>query len=247
MKVLRELKDDAFAVTRLVEVDGRRWLLKEYRFRTPLGRWLAPLARRQAQHEMAVGRLLQGLEGVPGEPVRVSDTSFRRPWIDGEDLRVHLRRGGSLPDDFFDRLEALVREIHARGVAYADLQKKDNVIVGRDGRPWLIDFQISLRPRDGGALRRLRRWWLRHTQSDDLRHVYKHKRRIRPDLLTPEEDAASRRRSPVSWLKRVFYALTLRRVKRWIYPHGSDDTFRFSKAWRDRDATPRRRPPGPPG
>jgi hypothetical protein len=255
IQVIRELKDDAFALTQLVRMDGRHWLRKEFRFRVPMGRLLAPLARYWARHEMEVGRALAGIDGVPGAPVPVSETCFCRPWIEGRDLRAHLDAGGALRDDFFDRLLALVREIHRRGIAYADLQKKDNIIVGTDGRPSLIDFQISLRRYQGrSAVRRaISAWWVRHSQADDLRHVYKHKRRLRPDLLTPDEEARSLRRSPVSWLKRIFYAKTLRHVKRLVYPHGSNETFRFSREWRQRGrgrepATPPPTdpPPAPP-
>lgn len=242
-EVVRQLKDDAFARTQLVRMDGRYWLRKEFRFRVPLGRWLAPVSRHWARHEMEVGRALAGIDGLPGAPVAVSGTTFCRPWIEGRDLRAHLRAGGELSDHFFDELRALVEAIHRRGVAYADLQKRDNIIVGRDGRPYLIDFQISHLPYRGrSAVRRaVSGWWLRHSQADDLRHVYKHKRRLRRDLLTPEEALRSRRRSPVSWLKHIFYARTLRPLKRLGYPKGSNETFRFSKAWRERR---RRRRPG---
>jgi hypothetical protein len=236
IEVIRELKDDAFARTQLVRMDGRQWLRKEFRFRFPLGRSLAPLARHWARHEMEVGRTLAGIVGLPGPPVALSDTTFCRPWIEGRDLRAHLRARGELSDHFFDELKALVEQVHRRGVAYGDLQKRDNIIVGSDGRPYLVDFQIShLSYRGRSGLRRaISGWWLRHSQADDLRHVYKHKRRLRRDLLTPEEDLRSRRRSPVSWLKRILYANTLRPLKRLIYPKGSNETFRYSKAWRER-------------
>jgi hypothetical protein len=246
IEVIRELKDDGFAHTRLVRMDGRSWLHKEYRFRVPLGRLLTPLCRYWARHEMEVGRALADIRGVPGAPIALDDTTFCRPWIDGCDLRAHQQAGGALSDVFFDELVLLVQRIHERGVAYADLQKKDNIIVGSDGRPYLIDFQISLRRYEGrSALRRaVSDWWVRHTQSDDLRHVYKHKRRLRPDLITPEEEELTTRRSPVSWLKRIFYAGSLRYLKRVVYPHGSNETFRFSKAWRQRRAAALRKAPG---
>lgn len=235
-EVLRELKDDGFALTQLVRMDGRRWLRKEFRFRTPLGRWLRPLARYWLRHEVDVSRALAGIEGIPADAVELSDTSFCRAWIPGEDLRAHRRAGRSVADDFFEELLSLVHQVHARGVAYGDLQKKDNIIVGEDGRPYLIDFQISLRRYEGPSAlrRRVSGWLVRHTQADDLRHLYKHKCRIRPDLATPEERARSRRRSPVSRLKLVFYGRTLRPLKRLVYPHGSDETFRFSRRWRER-------------
>jgi hypothetical protein len=236
VEVVRELKDDAFALTQLVRMDGRYWLRKEFRFRIPLGRCLAPVSRHWARHEMEVGRALAGIDGLPGLPIALSETAFCRPWIEGRDLRAHRRARGQLPDGFFDELRALVEQIHRRGVAYADLHKRDNIIVGSDGHPYLIDFQLSRLPYRGrSALRRaISGWWLRHSQADDLRHVFKHKRRLRRDLLTPDEDLRSRRRSPVSWLKRIFYASTLRSLKRLVYPKGSNETFRFSKAWRER-------------
>lgn len=238
IEVVRELKDDAFARTQLVRQDGRLWLRKQYRFRVPLGGLLTPLARHWTRHEIEMGRALAGIEGVPGAPVPLSETCFLRPWIEGRDLREHEREGGALSDRFFDELLALVQAIHRRDVAYADLQKKDNIIVGDEGRPHLIDFQISLRRYRGrsGVRRRWSAWWVRHSQADDLRHLFKHKRRLRPDLITPDEEARSRKRSPVSWLKRIVYAKTLRPLKRLVYPHGSNETFRFSKAWRERQS-----------
>jgi hypothetical protein len=231
IKVLRELKDDAFARTQLVEMEGCRWLRKEYRFRGLLRDRLEPLARRWTRHEMEVGRVLAGIDGTPGTPTALSDTSFLRPWIDGEDLHQHRRAGRPVSDTFFDELRMLVEAVHERGIGYADLAKRDNIIVGTNGRPHLIDFQISLRRYEGPSSlrRRISSWWLRHTQADDLRYVYKHKRRIRPDLITPEEVEQSQRRSPVSWFKHLFFALTLRRAKRWVYPKGSNDVSRFSK------------------
>ncbi len=61
------------------------------------------------------------------------------------------------------------------------------------GRPWLIDFQISFRlGRRGGDWPRA---VLRLLQRQDWYHFFKHKRRTRPDLMTPAQIAGSYRRS----------------------------------------------------
>ena len=100
-----------------------------------------------------------------------------------------------MPDDFFDRLRAGLVEVHGRGHAVIDLEKLDNVIVGDDGRPYLVDFQISWSwpERFGGRLAPMR-WLMARLQQGDFYHLRKLQRRARPDQLTPEELAASRRR-----------------------------------------------------
>ncbi|MGD8685915.1 MAG: hypothetical protein PVH15_04030, partial [Syntrophobacterales bacterium] len=85
-------------------------------------------------------------------------------------------------------LQQLIKEMHARDLAYLDLSKRQNIIVGDDDRPYLIDFQISLN---------LPGWWpinswpmrtvLRLLQDMDDYHVLKHYRDCRPDLLSPEQ------------------------------------------------------------
>jgi hypothetical protein len=73
------------------------------------------------------------------------------------------------------RLRQLLQEVHRHNVAYVDLHKAENVLVGADGRPYLFDFQISYAlPR--GPLRCLPplRWWLQCLQQSDEYHLLKH-------------------------------------------------------------------------
>ncbi|HMO37277.1 MAG TPA: hypothetical protein PKA06_14660, partial [Gemmatales bacterium] len=80
-----------------------------------------------------------------------------------------------LPAAFFHKLHSILKQVHHRKIAYMDLHKRENVIVGMDGAPYLIDFQVSyMLPRG---------WWTRLTvlpillklfqQSDDY-HCIKH-------------------------------------------------------------------------
>ena len=77
-----------------------------------------------------------------------------------------------------------------------DLHKPGNILIDRDGRPHIIDFQLSMHIGDRALLskalsRRLRLW----LQSYDIYHVCKHRRRLQPDLLTPTEEQLSRNHS----------------------------------------------------
>jgi serine/threonine protein kinase len=92
-------------------------------------------------------------------------------------------------------------------MAYVDMNKPDNVLVSREGRPVLVDFQISWAPRIGrGPVGALKRRVLAMLQEADLYHVRKLKRLYRKDLMTPEELAASYRRPWFLNLHRVFGA-----------------------------------------
>ena len=199
------LKHDFFAVTaRYGGPDGEPVCLKHYHTEPWLGWPLDWAGRLMADREVRHYRLLQDLASVPRLLGRVGKSAFAHAWVEGNDL---LDRKDGLPDDFFDRLEALVRAIHARGMAYVDMNKPDNVLVGADGRPVLIDFQISWAPRPSRwPLAGLERRFLAMCQEADLYHVRKLKRLYRPDLMTPEERESTYRRPWFLSLHRVFGA-----------------------------------------
>lgn len=195
-------KNDFFAVTAMYEGDGGKVILKVGRqgsfLLVPLGwvgRWLA--AREEAAFER-----LRDVEGVPKLIGRWGETGLIREFIEGHPLA----RGERVSDDFHPRLRKLIDVIHDREMAYVDLEKCENVLVGDDGRPYLFDFQIAwyLPRRWGGGLwpaRRLRRW----LQQGDRFHLVKLQRRTRPDQLSPEVLKASYRRP---WSIRVHRFIT---------------------------------------
>jgi len=228
-RLLRLLADRPFARSELVEIGGERWVRK--RFRLPLaGAALAPLARALMRHELANCRRVEGIPGVAARAHAHSEEVLLREWVEGTDLRTLRRRGAPLPDAFFDELAEILAAIHARGLAYNDLEKKDNVLLTATGHPMLVDFQICLRRYDGTsrALRRLSGWLLGQLQRQDRRYLYKMKRRFRPDLLTAEEARLARVRPALARAYLPFWHL-LHRLKRLLYPKGRDQGFRFSR------------------
>jgi serine/threonine protein kinase len=156
----------------------------------------------------------RGLACIPALLDRVGDTAFLRAFVAGRPLSHEH----PVPEEFWPRLDAAIREVHDRGVAYIDSNKPENVLVGNDGCPYLIDFQIAWRcgPRGGHALGR---WWLARLQREDLYHVLKHKRRFAPGSITPTELTSVRRRSFLIRTYRVInqpYRMVRRPVFRWL-------------------------------
>ena len=196
------LKHDFFAATGLYlltaappgPVDGQaappKVILKVGRtarlFGLPL-RWLGGwLTRREACH-------YEGTHDLPGVPRYLG--LWQRQGLIHEYIEGHpMRRNEWVNDEFFGRLTTLIEAMHGRHMAYVDLEKSENILVGDDGCPYLIDFQISygLKAR-GKRPCWLGRFLLRRLIRSDRYHLAKHHRRHRPDQLTPEQLEASYR------------------------------------------------------
>lgn len=188
-------KRDGLGRVERVEIDGAPFARRVADGgRVPGSAWIA---RRLLARERRALRALSGLDGVPHEAAgaSASDRILVRGWIEGEPLS----RAPALPEDFFDRLDELVLALHERGVCHNDLHKEANVIVGRDGLPWLVDFQLASVHARRGRLFRSR-------AQDDLRHAEKHRRRYTRAGRGPrgEESGGAGRGIPRSWLARAW-------------------------------------------
>ena len=219
----RTFKHDFFAATGLYQAGPERIVLKIGRrvscLKVPmrwLGRWLT---RREIDHYLAV----QDLEGIPNFLGRLGDTGFAHAFVPGHPLQPKE----VVDDDFFQRLTAIMKGLHERGVAYGDLEKRENILVDEGGHPALVDFQISWYwPADRGLRKGVSRWlpnWigarlLAHLCVADDYHLGKHRRRHRPDQLSMDELAATYRRpggvrwfglllTPITWVRRKFLRL----------------------------------------
>ena len=200
----KTFKNDFFAVTTLYEGKAGKVVLKVGRQARFLLLPLKWVGRFLARREEWFLRQLEELDQVPGFMGRWGDTGIVRRYLEGHPLQ----KGERVDDDFHPRLRALVGEIHRRGMAYVDLEKCENVVVGEDGRPYLIDFQIAWRGRAPGLVELPPLRWLGEClQRGDRYHLVKLQRRTRPDQLSKEELQASYHRPWYVQLHRVLTAL----------------------------------------
>lgn len=208
------LKHDSWAATAsYLSEHGHRAAIKFNRRQSFYGLPMGWIGRGLARRELGVLRQMAEVEGFPREvgPVLIDGRSWpnvaAHEWIEGHPFHA----AEPADDEFFPRLRAMLAALHARGIAYVDLGKAENILVGDDGRPYLLDYQIHYR----------RRWWdlsggvLRSLQATDLYHLHKHWSRARPDQLTPEELELDRYRP---WVVRVAHRVQphLRRFRRGI-------------------------------
>lgn len=225
--IARFIKHDFFAATGFYcDVDtGERVVLKISRTQPFMGIPLRWLGRWVNRREMRFYTKLSDLPNVPSLVGTVGDTGFVHAYAPGEPLS----RRSTIPDDFFDQILGLIALLEARGIAIVDTHKPENILLGDDGRPHLIDFQISFDMADMWNVWPARPL-LRMFRRTDVYHTLKHKKRLRPDLLTEAERALVERRSwpvrlhrtltrPYFIVRRQFFAYLRSRGK--LMPEGS--------------------------
>ena len=173
-------KHDSWAATALYTGATGRIVCKFNRVEPVLGIPMAWLGRRLAERER---RALTRLADLPQIPRPMGDV-FAQGQLMRHAIARHYVAGHPLGKDecvgpgFFPSLRRALREMHLRGIAYVDLHKRENIIVGDDGRPYLVDFQISF---DATVRRHL---WMPVVRTafeqlciGDMYHLEKHVRR----------------------------------------------------------------------
>src|SRR4051812_17406960 len=139
-RLTQTVKHDFFAATAFyADADGRRVVLKMGRTEDYLGIPLLWLGRWLCNRELRFYRRLADLPNVPAVLGPVGQTGFVHAYAEGRPLGKDC----TIPDGFFQRLQDLMAELHRRRLAYVDTNKPQNIILGDDGLPHLIDFQIS--------------------------------------------------------------------------------------------------------
>jgi hypothetical protein len=225
-RLSQTIKHDFFAATAFYADDaGRTVVLKMSRTEEYFGLPLAWLGKWLCDREVRFYRRLSDLPNVPAVLGMVGQTGFVHAYVEGHPLGKERL----VPDGFFEKLQALMAELHRRDVAYVDTNKPQNILLGDDGLPHLIDFQISYDLHDLGDWP-WSRWLLRRLQREDLYHILKHKKKLRRDETTPAELAAAERRSGLIRLHRfvtrpyfLFRRRTFKRLRETgrLLPEGS--------------------------
>jgi serine/threonine protein kinase len=192
----RSVKHDFFAATGFYDdATRRRVVLKIGRTQEFAGIPLIALGKWLFRRELRFYQKLRDLDHVPKLLGTFGPTGIVVEYVDATPLSAVDR----VPDGFFQELQNVLAEVHRRNLAYVDANKLQNILIGKDHRPHLIDFQISWDPDEWGG-GPISRWFLTHFQSEDNYHVLKHKSRLRPDELTAQERASIHRKT---WLLRA--------------------------------------------
>jgi hypothetical protein len=117
------------------------WLM-----RCLLGPWLI-------RREAAAYRAAAGIDGLPRCFGRVGPAALATEWLDAEQLAKKQKE--SCSPEIFDRIAAILDDLHLKGVALGDLHHRD-VLVTDDDEVFLIDLATAWVLKEGhGRLRRI--------------------------------------------------------------------------------------------
>jgi predicted Ser/Thr protein kinase len=116
---------------------------------------LAFLRRAMLRRE---ARMYRRLEGFAGSPRCHGLARGRYLVLDYVEATPRYR--AEIPDReaFFARLKQHIEELHRRGIAHGDLQKKDNLLVTAAGQPLILDYGIAVHRKPGFAPLNHRLW-----------------------------------------------------------------------------------------
>jgi hypothetical protein len=169
------LRDGRFANARVerISLDGSDWIFKDFSsrgfiVRHTIGRFL--LGR-----EVRALRRLEGIRGIPGQAFRVDAFALAARFVPGRALAG--LDGAAIGVPYLIALEALLQQVHARGLVHLDTRGGGNLLMLPDGSPGIIDFQAALSTR--WMPQGLRRWF----NDLDMSGVYKKWLQFQPEAM----------------------------------------------------------------
>jgi len=201
---------------RVVDWNSRRIVVKDFIRSDPMFRLIVgPILIRR---EYGALRKLIGVKGIPQLVGRIDRYALAMEHVAGISLAEFdsaTRQNTSankeaphpcskLPDsqpkvkfldeEFYAQLRETVDQMHSRGVAHCDLRSRGNVMLGEDGRPYLVDFAACVFK--GRGINPFFRWLFHQFMLADRNAVLRIKQRHSPELLTEDEKAELARPMP---------------------------------------------------
>ena len=152
-----------------VLVDGQSFLIKRT---NKIGVFTRRVSEHFIQHEYKIYQRLEGIAGIPKCYGLSDDGSLILEYIDGNSYREkeHILENR---DQFFIDLLALILSIHKAGVSHGDLKRKDNILIGENNQPYLIDFGAAMSLNSKNQF--IKRWLYNFSKQTDLNAWIKHK------------------------------------------------------------------------
>ena len=194
-----------------VLVDGQSFLIKRT---NKIGVFTRRVSEHFIQHEYKIYQRLEGIAGIPKCYGLSDDGSLILEYIDGSSYREkeYILENR---DQFFIDLLALILSIHKAGVSHGDLKRKDNILVGENDQPYLIDFGTAMSLNSKNKF--IKRWLYNFSKQTDLNAWIKHKYSRQYDQITEDDLAyySSSKLDKLIRLTRKFWrTLTLRRFRK---------------------------------
>ena len=90
------------------------------------------------RREYGALRKLIDVQGIPQLVGKIDRYAVAIEHIPATSLDNHIDE--ALTDQFYDSLRMVVDKMHERGVAHCDLRSRGNVMLGDDGKPYVVDF-----------------------------------------------------------------------------------------------------------
>lgn len=171
-----------------------------------LHRWLS---RWMLRREARVYRQLDGFPGAPRFHGFLRDRYLVLEYIVGEPARY-----AEIDDreTFFAELLAHIKDLHARGVAHSDLQKKDNLWLVGGRHPCLLDFGAAVVRKPGFAP--FNHVHFRFAEQLDFNQWVKLKYRGRLEAMSAQDRVFYRRTAPEKIARMLKYPFRRIRDKR---------------------------------
>ncbi len=206
------LKKDVFGRVSLIHSEAGPLIRRDTRDAPIALRWIA---RHLLAREARALAVLEELDGIP-TLIRADRSTLERSYVDGAPMQEG--RPGNL--DYFHAAARVVRRMHRLGIVHNDLAKEPNFLLTTDGKPAIVDFQLSwFAPQRGFLFRILGR--------EDIRHLLKHKRTYCPDHLTRREKMILDKPSLISklWMMtgKPVYLFITRKILGWQDREGAGD------------------------
>lgn len=152
------------------------------------------LGARMLRREAAVYERLIGMSGIPRSHGLIDNRYLVLDFVPGRDFRrttIEDREG------FYRDFLTIIRRMHAAGVGHADLKKKDNILVGPNDRPWLIDFGVAVIRKRG--FHPVNHFLFNTARRFDLNAWVKHKYQRRFDRISRTDQ----RYLHLTWMERL--------------------------------------------
>ncbi len=182
------------ASVHLVSLDGAQLVIKSLADEERL-LWLR---RRMLENERLAYARLEGITGIPRCYGLVDRKYLVLEHVEGFPFRD---LDFSRDDPVHERLLSLIKQIHGRGVAHGDLKRRENMILGTSGQPYVIDFGTAVIRKEG--FRPLNHYLFRLARQLDF-HGW-HKNKYRDRLAPADPDDA-----------RYYRPMRLERAARWV-------------------------------